>query len=73
MTSDRRKCQMRAKFQSGRIAQGDNPAEEHQLDHKALNHQGALHALPQRLNAGLVLGKGWAPHEAQHHQSAIGA
>lgn len=42
----------------GRIAQGDNPAEERHLDHKALNHQGALHALPQSIERRPCLGKG---------------
>ena len=36
MASGRPKARQEAKVQLGRVAQGDNPAEERQLDHKAI-------------------------------------
>jgi hypothetical protein len=46
-----------AKVQFGRIAKGDNPAEERQLDHRAITRQGTLYPLFADFEAGLSLGK----------------
>lgn len=50
-----------AKVQLGRIAHGDNPAEERQLDHKALTIRELCALYIADLNAGLILGKGGRP------------
>lgn len=50
-----------AKVQLGRIAHGDNPAEERQLDHKALTIKELCALYVADLNAGLILGKGGRP------------
>src|SRR6202047_1704994 len=50
-----------AKVQLGRIAQGDNPAEERQLDHKAITVKELCTLYVNDLNAGLILGKGGRP------------
>ena len=50
-----------AKVQLGRIARGDNPAEERQLDHKALTIKELCALYIADLNAGLILGKGGRP------------
>jgi hypothetical protein len=47
-----------AKIQFGRIAQGDNPAEERYLDHKALTVKELCTLYLADLEAGLILGKG---------------
>ena len=68
-----------AKVQLGRVAQGDNPAEERQLDHKAITVKELCTLYLNDLNAGLILGKGGRPkkpttdrhghrpHRAAHH------
>lgn len=50
-----------AKAQLGRIARGDNPAEERQLDHKALTIKELCNLYLADLHAGLILGKGGRP------------
>jgi integrase len=53
-----------AKIQLGRVAKGDNPAEERQLDHKALTVKELCELYLKDLEAGLVLGKGGHPKKA---------
>lgn len=50
-----------AKIQLGKVAQGDNPAEERQLDHKAITVKGLCDLYLNDLKAGLILGKGGRP------------
>ncbi|MBN9237723.1 tyrosine-type recombinase/integrase, partial [Mesorhizobium sp.] len=47
-----------AKVQLGRVARGDNPSEERQLDHKAITVKELCALYTADLNAGLILGKG---------------
>lgn len=53
-----------AKIQLGRVAQGDNPAEERHLDHKAVTVKELCELYLKDLAAGLVLGKGGRPKKA---------
>ncbi|MFZ5692179.1 MAG: tyrosine-type recombinase/integrase [Pseudomonadota bacterium] len=53
-----------AKIQLGRVAQGDNPAEERQLDHKAITVKELCDLYLNDLKAGLILGKGGRPKKA---------
>jgi hypothetical protein len=55
---------MEAKGQLGRVAQGENPAEERQLDHKAITVKELCHLYLRDLEAGLILGKGGHPDVA---------
>jgi len=50
-----------AKIQLGRVANGDNPAEERQLDHKAITVKELCNLYLNDLKAGLILGKGGRP------------
>jgi len=50
-----------AKVQIGRVAQGDNPAEERQLDHKAITVKELCARYLDDLQAGLIMGKGGRP------------
>ncbi len=50
-----------AKVQFGRVAQGANPAEERQLDHKAVTVKELCTRYLDDLKAGLILGKGGRP------------
>lgn len=50
-----------AKVQLGRVAHGDNPSEERQLDHKAITVKELCDLYLQDLEAGLILGKGGRP------------
>ncbi|WP_234729450.1 tyrosine-type recombinase/integrase [Acidocella facilis] len=50
-----------AKVQLGRVAKGDNPSEERQLDHKAITVKELCGLYVADLNAGLILGKGGRP------------
>ena len=50
-----------AKVQFGRVAQGDNPAEERQLDHNATTVKELCTLYLNDLKAGLILGKGGRP------------
>lgn len=53
-----------AKVQMGRVAQGDNPAEERQLDHKSITVKELCDLYLNDLRAGLILGKGGRPKKA---------
>lgn len=53
-----------AKIQLGRVAQGDNPAEERQLDHKAITVKELCDLYLNDLKAGLILGKGGRPKKS---------
>ena len=53
-----------AKIQLGRVAQGDNPAEERQLDHRAVTVKELCELYLKDLEAGLILGKGGRPKKA---------
>ncbi|MBS7701439.1 MULTISPECIES: site-specific integrase [unclassified Chelatococcus] len=53
-----------AKIQLGRIANGDNPAEERQLDHKAITVKELCNLYLNDLEAGLILGKGGRPKKS---------
>jgi len=61
-----------AKVQLGRVAQGDNPAEERQLDHKAITVKELCTLYLNDLNAGLILGKGGRPKKLSTITSDIG-
>ncbi|MFC5396012.1 tyrosine-type recombinase/integrase [Bosea vestrisii] len=50
-----------AKVQLGRVAGGDNPAEERQLDHKAVTVKELCALYLNDLKAGLIIGKGGRP------------
>lgn len=47
--------------QLGRVAGGDNPAEERQLDHKAVTVKELCALYMKDLDAGLILVKGGRP------------
>lgn len=53
-----------AKVQLGRVAKGDNPSEERQLDHQAITVKELCGLYIADLNAGLILGKGGRPKKA---------
>ena len=53
-----------AKAQFGRVARGDNPAEERQLDHNAITVKELCTLYINDLNAGLILGKGGRPKKS---------
>lgn len=53
-----------AKAQLGRVAQGDNPAEERELDRKALTMKQLCEEYVMDMQAGLILGKGGRPKKA---------
>lgn len=57
-----------AKAQLGRVARGDNPAEERQLDHQAMTVKDLCQLYLTDLERGLVLGKRGRPKK----QSTIG-
>ncbi len=50
-----------ARSQLGRIAQGENPAEERLLDHKAITVKELCELYIKDLEVGLILGKGGRP------------
>jgi integrase len=50
-----------AKIQIGRVAKGENPAEERMLDHKSITVRALCESYLKDLNAGLILGKGGRP------------
>lgn len=50
-----------AKVQIGRVARGENPAEERMLDQKSMTVRGLCESYLKDLNAGLILGKGGRP------------
>src|SRR3546814_16760951 len=51
-------ARLEAKAQLGRIARGDNPAEEKQLGHQALTVKQLCDLYRADLEVGLILGKG---------------
>lgn len=53
-----------ARIQLGRVAQGDNPAEERQLDHQAVTVKELCELYLKDFAAGLLLGKGGRPKKA---------
>jgi hypothetical protein len=53
-----------AKAQLGRVARGDNPSEERQLDHQAMTVKELCTLYLKDLRAGLILGKGGRPKKA---------
>lgn len=53
-----------AKVQLGKIAQGGDPAEERQIDHKAITVKELCGLYFNDLKAGLILGKGGRPKKA---------
>ncbi len=53
-----------ARILLGRIAQGDNPAEERQLDHKAITVKELCERYLEDAKAGLILGKKRRPKKA---------
>lgn len=61
-----------AKVQLGRVAQGDDPAEERQLDHKAITVKELCALYLNDLDAGLILGKGGRPKKPGTIASDIG-
>ena len=61
-----------AKIQLGRIAKGDNPAEERQLDHKAITIKELCDLYRADLHAGLILGKGGRPKKASTISTDLG-
>ncbi|WP_316186542.1 MULTISPECIES: site-specific integrase [unclassified Bradyrhizobium] len=61
-----------AKIQLGRVAQGDNPAEERQLDHKAVTVKELCELYVKDFEAGLILGKGGRPKKSTTLVTDIG-
>jgi integrase len=53
-----------AKVQLGRVAKGENPAEERQLDHQAITVKELCDLYVADLKAGLILGKGNRPKKS---------
>ncbi len=53
-----------ARVQLGRVAKGDNPAEERLLDHQAITVKELCDLYLADLKAGLILGKGNRPKKA---------
>lgn len=53
-----------AKAQLGRVARGDNPSEERQLDHQAMTVKELCTLYLKDLKAGLIIGKGGRPKKA---------
>src|SRR5712671_4718263 len=53
-----------AKVQLGRVAGGDDPVEDRQLDHKAITVRELCTRYLADLQAGLILGKGGRPKKA---------
>ena len=58
------RARQEAKVQLGRIAQGEDPAEEKQLDSKAITVKELCELYVGDLKAGLILGKGGRPKKA---------
>jgi transposase len=58
-----------AKVQLGRVAKGDNPAEERQLDHKAITVKELCDLYLNDLKASLILGKAGARGRQRRSQS----
>ncbi|MGC1467827.1 MAG: tyrosine-type recombinase/integrase [Sphingorhabdus sp.] len=65
-------ARLEAKAQLGRIARGDNPAEEKQLDHQALTVKQLCDLYRADLEAGLILGKGGRSKKAKTIYTDLG-
>ncbi len=65
-------ARLEAKAQLGRIARGDNPAEEKRLDHRALTVKQLCDLYRNDLEAGLILGKGGRPKKASTIYTDLG-
>ena len=61
-----------ARIQLGRIAKGDNPAEERQLDHRAITIKELCGLYSADMKAGLILGKGGRPKKASTIYTDLG-
>jgi integrase len=61
-----------ARVQLGRIAQGENPAEERQVDHQAITVRELCALYRADLEAGLILGKGGRPKRASTIYTDLG-
>jgi integrase len=61
-----------AKTQLGRVAQGEDPAEEKQIDHKSLSVKELCDLYLADLQAGLILGKGGRPKKPGTIVSDVG-
>ncbi len=61
-----------AKVQLGRIARGEDPAEEKQLDHKSMSVKELCNLYLKDLQAGLILGKGGRPKKPSTIISDVG-
>jgi integrase len=61
-----------ARVQLGRIAQGENPAEERQVDHQAITIRELCELYRADLEAGLILGKGGRPKKASTIYTDLG-
>ena len=66
------RARQEAKAQLGRIAQGDDPAEERLLDRKALTVKELCNLYLADLQAGLILGKGGHPKKPGTIASDLG-
>lgn len=53
-----------AKVQLGRVAKGENPAEERKINHKAITVKELCELYVKDLDAGVILGKGGRPKKA---------
>ncbi|AVW91076.1 Arm DNA-binding domain-containing protein [Celeribacter baekdonensis] len=61
-----------ARIQVGRVAQGDNPAEERQVDRQAITVKELCERYIEALHAGLILGKRGQPKKASTTATDIG-
>lgn len=66
------RARQEAKTQLGRVAQGDDPAEEKQIDHKSLSVKELCELYLADLEAGLILGKGGRPKKPSTIVSDVG-
>ncbi|WCM27337.1 site-specific integrase [Sphingomonas sp. QA11] len=66
------RARQEAKALMGRIAQGEDPAEEKQLDHKSISVKELCDLYLADLRAGLILGKGGRPKKPGTIVSDIG-
>jgi len=66
------RARQEAKTQLGRVAQGEDPAEEKQIDHKSLSVKELCDLYLADLQAGLILGKGGRPKKPGTIVSDVG-
>ncbi|MFC4623952.1 tyrosine-type recombinase/integrase [Daeguia caeni] len=66
------RARQEAKTQLGRVAQGEDPAEEKQIDHKSLSIKELCDLYLADLQAGLILGKGGRPKKPGTIVSDVG-